>query len=117
MYFQKDSIDNQMYHWEFMAHVETIETYGGANTLGFVPSLVHADLKRMETMGTIVSAKSATNAEKSVARATIQDEYLMAMLLSGANYNHCEKLRKKLSNLFAMGDDVSKDSHCMPQHA
>jgi hypothetical protein len=88
-----------------MAHAETIETYGGTNTLGFVPSLVHAELKQMETVGTIVSAKLATNAKKTVVRATIRDEYLAAMLLSGANYNHFKKLWENLSNLFAMGDD------------
>ncbi len=82
MYLQKDSTNNQMYHCKFMAHIKTIETYGGASTLDFVPSLVQAKLKCMETAGIIASAKSATDAKKSLVRTTICDEYLAVMLLS-----------------------------------
>ncbi len=105
MYFQKDGVDNQTYHREFMAHVETIETYGGRNTIGCVPSLIRAELRRMEMAGEITSALDATDDETKLAQATVRDEYLAAMLLSGANYNRFEKLREHLSNLFAMGDD------------
>ena len=43
-------------------------------------------------------AAAATDAEKTSARAAVREEYLAAMLLSGANYIHFEKLRENLSN-------------------
>lgn len=48
MFYQCDNTDNQSYHWEFMVHVKTIETYGGKNALGAVPILIFAKLKQME---------------------------------------------------------------------
>jgi len=36
-FFQRDGVDNSTYHREFMAHVDTIKTYGG---MGAIPFLV-----------------------------------------------------------------------------
>jgi hypothetical protein len=32
-HYQKDGVDNHSYHREFMAHVETVETYGVTGTI------------------------------------------------------------------------------------
>ena len=88
-----------------MAHVETIETYGGRNALGVVPTLVTAKLQKMEIAGLILNAAASSDAERAAAEEAVHDEYLAALLLSGANYTCFEPLREHLSNLFAMGDD------------
>lgn len=40
--FQADGIDNQTYHHEFIAHIETLESYGGYGTIGVVPTMLEA---------------------------------------------------------------------------
>jgi hypothetical protein len=54
-YYQKDGIDNHTYHREFLAHVETIETYGGLGAVGVVPTFLDAMLKDMERNGVMPS--------------------------------------------------------------
>ncbi len=39
-FFQRNGMDNSTYHQEFVAHVETIETYGGAGAIGITPTFV-----------------------------------------------------------------------------
>jgi hypothetical protein len=48
-YYQHNGVDNTTYHQEFiMAHVETIETYGGIGAIGMLPTFVTQELKNME---------------------------------------------------------------------
>lgn len=105
LYFQKDGIDNQTYHREFMAHIETIETYGGFGAIGVVPSILETTLKAMEAEGTIADADNPTQADLKKATEKVREEYLAALFLSGANSARYESLREHLSNLYAMGDD------------
>ena len=81
MFYQCDNVDNQSYHREFIAHVEMIDTYGGTNTLGVVPTLVMAELKRMESDGLISNAAAPSGTERKLAEDTIRDEYLAALLI------------------------------------
>ena len=46
-YYQKDGIDNHTYHREFLAHIETIETYGGVGAIGVTPTFITSKLKEM----------------------------------------------------------------------
>ncbi len=41
-YYQKDGVDNHTFHREFVAHVETLETYGGVGVVGVVPTFLTA---------------------------------------------------------------------------
>ena len=43
-FYQRDGMDNASYHKEFMAHVETIETYGGMGAIAITPTLVKKNL-------------------------------------------------------------------------
>ena len=43
-HYQKDSINNHTYHREFLAHVETIETYGGLGSVGVIPTFLKAKI-------------------------------------------------------------------------
>jgi hypothetical protein len=51
-FFQCDGIDNSTYHREFMAHVDTIKTYGGMGAIGITPTFVAQNLSKMFTAGT-----------------------------------------------------------------
>lgn len=93
LYFQKDGIDNQTYHREFMAHIETIETYGGFGAIGVVPSILETTLKAMEAEGTIADADNPTQADLKKATEKVREEYLAALFLSGANSARYESLR------------------------
>jgi hypothetical protein len=46
-YCQKDGVDNHTYHHEFLAHIETIKTYGGVGTIGVTPTFITTKLKEM----------------------------------------------------------------------
>ena len=39
-YYQKDGVDNHTFHREFVAHVETLETYSGVGVVGVVPTFL-----------------------------------------------------------------------------
>ena len=107
MFYQKDGMDNHAYHREFLAHVETIETYGGDGSVGVTPNFVAAKIKEMaaETPPLIVDAKNPTPAERAAAIKIVRDEYLAALMLNGCNKERYHKLRVDLKNDFAFGDD------------
>ena len=92
-YYQKDGVSNTDYHREFMAHVETIETYGGIGAIGIVPIFVTQELLKMETEGTCTDPTAPTDSELAMAKATVRDEFLAGLMLSGANYNRYNLLR------------------------
>ena len=86
-YYQKDEVSNTDYHREFMAHVETIETYGGVGAIGIVPAFVTQELIKIKTEGSCLDPKVPTDDKLATAKATVRDEFLAGLMLSGANYN------------------------------
>ena len=46
-YYQKDDVDNHTYHHKFLAHVETIEIYGGVGAVAVTPKFITEKLKEM----------------------------------------------------------------------
>jgi hypothetical protein len=105
-YYQKDGVSNTDYHREFMAHVETIETYGGVGAIGIVPAFVTLELKQMEAAGTCVDHAAPTDAELAIAKATVRDEFLAGLILSGANRDCYKILRYELANQYGFGNDL-----------
>ena len=53
LFFQKDRVDNQTYHRKFIAHIETLDSYGGYGTIGVVPNQLKACLVKMQADGII----------------------------------------------------------------
>ena len=106
-YYQKDGIDNHTYHCEFLAHVQTIKTYGGVGGVGVTPKFITAKLKEMAAtnLPLILDAKNPTNTECATAIKTVCDEYLVALMLSGYNKDCYSSLCVDLRNDFAFGDD------------
>ena len=105
-YYQRDGIDNTTYHREFMAHVETIETYGGIGAIGIVPAFVTQELKKMETNGKCLDPASPSDHELAAAKATVRDEFLAGLMLSGANRDRYSALRNELANQYGFGNDL-----------
>ena len=105
-YYQKDGVSNTDYHREFMAHVETIETYGGFGAVGIVPTFVTQELLKMATDGTCSDPTAPTDSELATAKATVRDEFLAGLMLSGANYNRYNLLRYELANQYGFGNDL-----------
>jgi hypothetical protein len=105
-YYQKDGVDNTTYHRKFMAHVETIETYGGVGAVGIVPAFVTQQPKAMHTEGLCSDPDNPTEVELTAARATVREEFLAGLMLSGANRDQYNALKTELANQYAFGNDL-----------
>jgi hypothetical protein len=57
----RSQVSNADYHREFIAHVKTIETYGGVGAIGIVPAFVNQELIKREKEGSCLDAKVPTN--------------------------------------------------------
>ena len=104
-YYQKVGVDNHTYHREFIAHVETLETYGGIGVVRVVPTFLTARIKELADSGVIVDATKPTDIERALRVSSVRDEFLAALMLNGA---HCERfgaLRTDLKNQYGYGDD------------
>ncbi len=59
----------------------------------------------MAAKGSIVNAASPTDAERALAVNAIREEYLAALMLSGAHRDRFSKLRTDFKNQYGYGDD------------
>ncbi len=66
-HFQKDGVDNHTYHCKFLAHVETLETYGGMGVVGVVPTFLSAKIKELANAGQIIDAARPMDQECTLA--------------------------------------------------
>ncbi len=104
-YYQKDGVDNHMYNREFLAHVETLETYGGIGVVGVVPTFLSAKIKELADSGAIANAMNSSDAGRAIAIAAVRDEYLVVLMLSSAHHERFGELRTDLKNQYGYGDD------------
>ncbi len=96
-FYQKEGMDNSTYHREFIALIDTIETYGGTSAIGITPTFVAQTLHHMQSAGTCANASSPTKEELVTAHKTIRDEFLAALMLSGANRDRYGALHNELA--------------------
>jgi hypothetical protein len=99
-HYQKDGIDNHSYHREFMAHVETVKTYGGMGAIGVVPTFLAAKIQEMAVAGEIADASNPTDPEKAAAISAVHEEYLAALMLSSLNQDCFGELRTDLKSQY-----------------
>jgi hypothetical protein len=104
-HYQKDGVDNHTYHRKFLAHVDTLKTYGGMGVVGVVPTFLSAKIKELAIAGKIINAAHPTDQERALTVSAVRDEYLAALMLSGANRDRFGELRTDLKNQFGYGDD------------
>jgi hypothetical protein len=105
MHYQKDTVDNHTYHWEFLTHIETIETYGGIGVVGVAPTFLATKIKELANAGTITDADNPTDAKHAIALAAVCEEYLAALMLSSAHRERFGNLQMDLKNQYRYGDD------------
>jgi hypothetical protein len=85
-HYQKDGVDNHTHHSELMAHVETIETYGGVGAvLRVVPTFLANKIKELADSGTTLDAKNPMDAKRALAIFAVREEYLAALMLMCAH--------------------------------
>ena len=99
-YYQKDGVDNHNFHREFVAHVETLETYGGVGVVGVVPTFLTARIKELATNGLIANPANPTDAKRALAVSSVWDEFLAALMLKGGNREHFGALWTDLKNQY-----------------
>ena len=105
-FFQRDGMDNSTYHREFVAHVETMETYGGAGIIGITPTFVAQKLQEMQHDGTCLDTNTPTKDELASEHKFVCDEFLATLMLSGANRDRYGALRNELVNQYGFGNDL-----------
>jgi hypothetical protein len=81
------------------------EQYGGLGAVGVIPTFLTAKINELASKGLISDAANPTDQEKAMAIAAVQEEYLAALMLSGANRDRFNKLRNDLKNQYGYGED------------
>ena len=70
-YYQKDGVDNHTFHREFVAHVETLETYGGVGVVGVVPTFLTKRIKELAADGLIADPANPTDIARALAVSSV----------------------------------------------
>jgi hypothetical protein len=97
-HYQKDIANNHTYHQEFLAHIKTIETYGGIRAVGVVSTFLATKIKELADAGRITDADNPTDAEHAIAITAVCEECLAALMLSGAHRECFEDLQMDQKN-------------------
>ena len=105
-FFQRDGMNNASYHKEFMALVDTIETYGGTGAIAITPTLVKHKLTEMQTNSKCTDPDNPTSAELATAHKLVRDKFLAALMLDGANRDRYGALRNELTNQYGFGNNL-----------
>ena len=105
-FFQRDGMDNSSYHREFIAHVETIETYGGMGAIGLTPTFVAKKLCDMHAAHLCADPLKPTDTELAAAHKDVRKDFLAALMLRGANCDRYRALWAKLANQFGFGNNI-----------
>jgi hypothetical protein len=105
-YYQRDVIDNHTYHHEFLSFIETIETYSGIGAVGIIPVFLNEKIIKLNKQGLIADASAPTDEECALTFGAIREEYLAALMISGANRDHFSALHTDLQNQYGYGNDL-----------
>jgi hypothetical protein len=70
------------------------------------PTFVAQKLQAMHAAGTCANVASPTKNELAAAHLSVREEFLAALLLSGANRDRYGALRNELANQYTFGNDL-----------
>jgi hypothetical protein len=101
-YYQKDGVDNRIYHCKFLAHVDTIQTHSSIGAVGVVPTFLASKIKNLADSGTILNTKNPTDVECALAVSAVREEYLAALMLSRTHQECFRDLQTDLKNHYVM---------------
>ncbi len=96
-YFQREGGDNSTYHQEFMAHINTIETYGGLGAVGIIPTFLAQKMKDMQE-GTLADPDAPADDERVEAMKAVHEEFLGVLMLNDTNKDKYSALKNELAN-------------------
>jgi hypothetical protein len=85
-----------------MAHIETIETYGGLGAVRIIPAFLAQKMKDI----TLADPDAPTDDERLGAMKAVPEEFLGVLMLSGANRDKHSTLKNELSNQYGFGNDL-----------
>ncbi|MBZ5782487.1 hypothetical protein, partial [Klebsiella aerogenes] len=77
----------------FLSFVETIETYGGLGAVGVIPIFLNEKISDLHKQGLIADANAPTDDERALAIDAVREEYLAALMISGASRERFSLLR------------------------
>ncbi len=86
-----------------MAHIETIETYGGIGTVGIVPTVVTQWLKKMQTDGKMYGSQQSQVLREAWSN---EDRLRRVHCGPGANKERYSALCTELANQYGFGNDL-----------
>jgi hypothetical protein len=86
------------YHKEFMAMMEVIEEYGGAWSLTHFLNLLKQEIKAIGSDLGTAAAEELKEGKK-----TVQEKFLAALMLNGANGTKYNYLKRSMKENFVMG--------------
>ncbi len=97
-FFQKPTQSNLDYHKDFLALVEVIEEYGGAGSLTHFPNMI-----KKELLSDNVDVTKATSDEMKKAKKKVQEKFLAALMLDGANCDKYGDLKRSIQENYMTG--------------
>ena len=90
-FFQKPAQSNSDYHKDFLALAKVIEEYGGAGSLTHFPSMI-----KKELLSNNIAVINATAIQMEKAKKNVQDKFLAALMLSKANCDKYDDLKRSM---------------------
>ncbi len=90
-FFQKLTQSNLDYHEDFIALIKVIEEYGGAGSLTHFPSMI-----KKELLSNNIAVINATAIQMEKAKKNVQDKFLAALMLSKANCDKYDDLKRSM---------------------
>ena len=91
---------------EFMAPIKTIETYGGMGRIAIVPTFVAQKLRDMQADNKCADPNNPSKDELAETHKIVCNEFLVALILSGANRECYGLLRNELANQYGFGNNL-----------
>jgi hypothetical protein len=104
-FFQKLTQANLDYHKDFMAMVEVIEEYGGADLLTYFSNMIK---KELMTKG--VDMDKASTDKMKEAKKMVHEKFLAALILNGANCEKYGELKRSIAENYMTGTSKYPES-------